>query len=69
METLTPEGRQARAAYKKRYDSNLTEEQREKRREYARKWRKANPDKIKAIRIRYWNRQGEKLAQASTITN
>lgn len=30
--------------------------------EYAREWRRKNPEKAKAIQNRYWMRQAEKLA-------
>lgn len=63
MGTLTKEGREARREYMKQYLANQTPEQREKRREYCRayqkKWREENPDKVKEIRIRYWNRKGQ----------
>ena len=68
VDSLTPNAKKARAAYMREYNKHLTEEQKEKRREYARKWRRNNPDKIKATKIRYWNRQGEKLAETLNET-
>ena len=44
---------------------NLTREEREviaARREYKRRWRQANPDKVKAANRRFYLRQAEKLA-------
>ena len=35
----------------------------ELRREYARKWRANNPDKVKAANERYWLKQAEKAAK------
>lgn len=39
----------------------MTEEARKQQREYLRRWRAANPDKVKAARLRYW----EKRARAA----
>lgn len=61
METLTPEAKKARANYTKEYRKKMTLDQKTSRRDYQRKWRQENPDKVKAARIRYWNHQGEKL--------
>lgn len=33
----------------------------EARREYARRWRAANPDKVKAAQERYWLKRAEKI--------
>lgn len=33
------------------------------RREYAKKWRKANPDKVKAAQKRYWEKKAKDLQQ------
>lgn len=35
---------------------------REARNEYIRKWRKANPDKVREANRRYWERRGEREA-------
>ena len=61
METLTKAAREARARYVREYRKNQTEEQKERRREYAREWAKKNPDKIKAARVRYWNKKAAQL--------
>ena len=39
----------------------LTDEQRAARREYQRRWRAENRDKVKAIQQRFYQRQAEKL--------
>ena len=33
------------------------------RREYAKKWREANPDKVKAAQKRYWEKKAKELQQ------
>lgn len=46
---------------------NLTREEREviaARREYKRRWRQANPDKVKAANRRFYLRQAEKLKES-----
>lgn len=35
----------------------------ELRREYARRWRAANPDKVKAAQQRYWLKQAAKFSE------
>jgi len=42
----------------------LTEEARRLQREYLRRWRAANPDKVKAARLRYWEKRAAKAAEA-----
>lgn len=42
----------------------MTEEARKLQREYLRRWRAANPDKVKAARLRYWERRAAKAAEA-----
>lgn len=39
---------------------DVKEKAKQMRREYARKWRAANPDKVKAANERYWLKQAEK---------
>lgn len=36
---------------------------REARREYQRKWRQNNPDKVKAIQQRYWEKKGREYLE------
>lgn len=43
----------------------MTEEARKLQREYLRRWRAANPDKVKAARLRYWERRAVKAAEAA----
>jgi len=37
------------------------------RREYAKKWREANPDKVKAAQKRYWEKKAKDLQQEEKI--
>jgi uncharacterized short protein YbdD (DUF466 family) len=41
---------------------NIDELARKERAEYARRWRKNNPDKVKAIQDRYWRNRAAKRA-------
>ena len=41
----------------------LSEEALEARREYRRKWRQNNPDKVREQQIRYWTRKAEQQAR------
>lgn len=41
----------------------MSDEAVQARREYARKWRKANPDKVKAAQKRYWEKKAKELQQ------
>lgn len=43
-------------------NNTLTDEQRAARREYQRRWRAQNKEKVKAIQQRFYQRQAEKLA-------
>lgn len=38
----------------------MTEAAKEARRAYQKEWRKKNPDKVKKIQIRYWQRVAER---------
>ena len=38
----------------------MTDKEREARREYHRRWREANPDKVRAAQMRFWAKQIEK---------
>ena len=40
-------------------------EAKEARREYLRQWRKANPDKVRANTMRYWQRVAERERAAA----
>ena len=55
----------------------ITEAAKEIRREYARQWRKKNPEKQRAIAARYWEKkareaqqaqEGEPAAELQTVT-
>lgn len=37
---------------------------REARREYQRRWRQNNPDKVKAIQERYWEKKGREFLES-----
>lgn len=39
----------------------MDDEAREARREYMREWRKKNPEKVRAINRRYWERRAERI--------
>lgn len=41
----------------------MTENAKEARRAYRRKWAKEHPEKIKQYQERYWNKLGEKAAK------
>lgn len=47
----------------------MTNEAKEKRREYYRAWRAANPEKVKANNARYWERKAERERQAAGEEN
>ena len=42
----------------------MTDAAKEARRAYKRKWAKENPDKIRAMQDRYWNKRAEAAAAA-----
>ena len=73
---MTSEGKQARAEYMREWRKSLPAEKeaqkekymREYMREYMRQWRKANPDKVKASKARYWNKKA-KQAQKNKSGN
>lgn len=70
---MTSEGKQARAEYMREWRKSLPAEKeaqkekymREYMREYMRQWRKANPDKVKASKARYWNKKAKQAQQTS----
>jgi hypothetical protein len=39
----------------------MSEKAKEARREYAKKWRRDNPEKVKAIQNRYWEKKAKEL--------
>lgn len=42
-----------------RYHANLSDSAKRARAEYAREWRRNNPDKQKAITARYWEKKAD----------
>lgn len=40
----------------------MTEAAREAKRQYHRRWRKKNPERVASAQARYWERQADKLA-------
>ena len=53
----------AKEAMNKKRHAEMTEEQREKRRQYLREWRAKNPDKVRRRQEDYLLRQYEKMQQ------
>lgn len=41
----------------------MTEQAKEARREYKRRWNRENPDKVKAAQARYWAKKAAQAAQ------
>lgn len=46
----------------------MTEQAREKRREYKREWNRRNRDKVKAAQARYWDRKAAEQQNAENTT-
>lgn len=44
--------------------AEMTDAARQARREYKRKWNKANRDKVKAAQARYWDKKAREAAEA-----
>ena len=44
-------------------NTGLSDDAKKARAEYARAWRKKNPDKQRAINARYWEKRAAKLAE------
>ena len=44
----------------------MDDEARKAQREYMREWRRKNPEKVRAINKRYWERRAAKLAEKKT---
>ena len=47
----------------KRYNSSMTDAAKRARAEYAKEWRKKNPDKQREINRRYWEKKAEQAAE------
>ena len=43
--------------------AKMSDEAVQARREYAKRWREANPDKVKAAQKRYWEKKAKELQQ------
>ena len=41
----------------------LKQRERERKREYHRKWRAAHPESVRAAQIRYWNKKAQESAE------
>ena len=41
----------------------MNEQARQARNEYMRQWRKKNPDKVRAIKARYWEKKATKIQE------
>lgn len=50
----------------KKLSENKTTSRKEYLKEYAKKWRKANPEKEKAIKARYYLKQAKKILSETT---
>lgn len=46
----------------------MTEQAKEKRREYRREWARKNPDKVKAAQERYWQKKAAQQAEEAQKT-
>ena len=62
---LSEDARLARNLYHRKYQQarrkTLTPAQREAQREYKRAWDKANPEKVQAAQVRFFERMAEKM--------
>lgn len=54
---MSPEAKQARSEYMKKYRKIYNEENREKIYEARRNWAKKNPDKIREYQERFWEKK------------
>ena len=45
----------------------LTEQEKQRRREYHRRWRAEHPENIRAAQMRYWTRQAELIEKGNKI--
>lgn len=57
--------RAARNEYMRTYKENMTPEQKERKKEYHRRWREQNRDKVRKHQEDYWLRKAEKMQQKS----
>lgn len=54
---LTPEAKEAKKAYHKKW----RDENRNRLNEYYRAWRKSNPEKVQKHQENYWNRKAREM--------
>lgn len=52
---------EARNLYMREYKKTMTEEQKQKQREYHRKWRNNNKDRVQKHQESYWERKAKEL--------
>lgn len=55
--------RAARNEYMRTYKENMTPEQKERKKEYHKRWREENRDKVRKHQEDYWLRKSEKMQQ------
>ena len=60
---MTEQAKAVKAAYQREYMREYREKNREHINEKARAWRKANPEKTREYRERYWNKKAAELAE------
>lgn len=56
---LTEEGRKLRAEYLRKWRERMTEEQKERRNEFARRYYQEHKSAFKAYRANYWNNKAK----------
>jgi len=55
--------KEARNAYMREYKKNMSEDQKQKQREYHKQWRAKNPEQVKKHQENYWTRKAEELVK------
>lgn len=58
---LNQAAKEARNAYMKEYKKTLTDEQKQQQRDYHKKWRANNKERIKEHQERYWMKKAKEL--------
>lgn len=64
---MTPQ--EARNAYRRQYRKNMTPEQRQREREYNRRWRQNHPELVKAAQERFWSRKAAEFRNPDQIAD
>lgn len=64
---MTPQ--EARNEYRRQYRKNMTPAQRQREREYNRKWRQDHPELVKAAQERFWARKAAEIRNPDQITD